>query len=376
MSGPGPGAPTIARWRLVLGKEAEAQGLTLGGDRKLQRIEDLVGFLYQEAPDAGNGERSGGRESSRLTVPAWVDGVSELFPRQAQEVLQRELVKRRGIRQLLDQPELLEKVEPNVEIVKTLLTHKDLLNEKTRGLARKIIEQVVEQLKRRMQVQVEAAITGAMRRDRHSPRRAFRNLDVKTTLRRNLENFDQESGRLLVDRLYFFAAERRRRPWHIVIAVDQSGSMLDSAIFSTVMASIFFELPAVRTSLFLFDTQVVDLSDQVGQPVDVLLRVQLGGGTNIAQAMRYAGQLVREPARTIVVLITDFYEGGSEQVLVQQTGDMAQAGVRLIGLGALGYDARPSYNRTLAKKLRKMGMDVLVCTPEKLADCMARIIRG
>ena len=376
VSGPGPGAPTIARWRLVLGKEAEAQGLTLGGDRKLQRIEDLVGFLYQEAPDAGKGERSGGRESSRLTVPAWVDGVSELFPRQAQEVLQRELVKRRGIRQLLDQPELLEKVEPNVEIVKTLLTHKDLLNEKTRGLARRIIEQVVEQLKRRMQVQVEAAITGAMRRDRHSPRRAFRNLDVKTTLRRNLENFDQESGRLLVDRLYFFAAERRRRPWHIVIAVDQSGSMLDSAIFSTVMASIFFELPAVRTSLFLFDTQVVDLSDQVGQPVDVLLRVQLGGGTNIAQAMRYASQLVREPARTIVVLITDFYEGGPEQALVQQTGDMAQAGVRLIGLGALGYDARPSYNRTLAKKLRKMGMDVLVCTPEKLADCMARIIRG
>jgi len=376
VSGPGPDAPTIARWRLVLGKEAEAQGLTLGGDRKLQRIEDLVGFLYQEAPDAGKGERSGGRESSRLTVPAWVDGVSELFPRQAQEVLQRELVKRRGIRQLLDQPELLEKVEPNVEIVKTLLTHKDLLNEKTRGLARKIIERVVEQLKRRMQVQVEAAITGAMRRDRHSPRRAFRNLDVKTTLRRNLENFDQESGRLLVDRLYFFAAERRRRPWHIVIAVDQSGSMLDSAIFSTVMASIFFELPAVRTSLFLFDTQVVDLSDQVGQPVDVLLRVQLGGGTNIAQAMRYASQLVREPARTIVVLITDFYEGGPEQALVQQTGDMAQAGVRLIGLGALGYDARPSYNRTLAKKLRKMGMDVLVCTPEKLADCMARIIRG
>jgi Mg-chelatase subunit ChlD len=376
VSGPGPGVPTIARWRLVLGKEAEAQGLTLGGDRKLQRIEDLVGFLYQETPDAGKGERSGGRESSRLTVPAWVDGVSELFPRQAQEVLQRELVKRRGIRPLLDQPELLEKVEPNVEIVKTLLTNKDLLNENTRGLARKIIEHVVEQLKRRMQVQVEQAITGAMRRDRHSPRRAFRNLDVKTTLRRNLDNYDQESGRLLVDRLYFFAAERRRRPWHIVIAVDQSGSMLDSAIFSTVMASIFFELPAVRTSLFLFDTQVVDLSDQVGQPVDVLLRVQLGGGTNIAQAMRYAGQLIREPARTIVVLITDFYEGGPEQVLVQQTGDLAQAGVRLIGLGALGYDARPSYNRTLAKKLRKVGMDVLVCTPEKLAECMARIIRG
>ncbi len=370
-------SPTIARWRLVLGREAEAEGLTLGGDRDLQRIDDLVGFLYEPtAAGAKGGARSGGRGGSALTVPAWVDEVNELFPRQAQEVLQRELVKRRGIQQILDQPELLEKVEPNVELVKTLLTHKELLNEKTRGLARKIIEDVVEQLKRRMQVQVESAITGAIRRDRHSPRRSFRNLDLRTTLRRNLDNFDRESGRLLVDRLYFFAAERRRRPWHIIIAVDQSGSMLDSAIFSTVMASIFFELPAVRTSLFLFDTQVVDLSDQVGQPVDVLLSVQLGGGTDIAQAVRYASQVVREPARSIVVLITDFYEGGSEQDLVRQTGDLAQAGVRMIGLGALGYDARPAYNKTLARKLRKVGMDVLVCTPEKLAECMARIIRG
>lgn len=370
-------SPTIARWRLVLGREAEAEGLTLGGDRDLQRIDDLVGFLYEPPAGGGkSGSRSGGRSGSALTVPAWVDEVNELFPRQAQEVLQRELVKRRGIQQILDQPELLEKVEPNVELVKTLLTHKELLNEKTRGLARRIIEDVVEQLKRRMQVQVESAITGAIRRDRHSPRRSFRNLDLRTTLRRNLDNFDRESGRLLVDQLYFFAAERRRRPWHIIIAVDQSGSMLDSAIFSTVMASIFFELPAVRTSLFLFDTQVVDLSDKVGQPVDVLLSVQLGGGTNIAQAMRYASQVVREPARSIVVLITDFYEGGSEQDLVRQTGDLAQAGVRMIGLGALGYDARPAYNKTLARKLRKVGMDVLVCTPEKLADCMARIIRA
>jgi Mg-chelatase subunit ChlD len=196
------------------------------------------------------------------------------------------------------------------------------------------------------------------------------------TLRRNLKNFDAESGRLLVDRVFYFAAERRQRPWHVVIAVDQSGSMLHSAIFSAVMASIFHELPSVRTSLFLFDTQVVDLSDQVGQPVDVLMKVQLGGGTDIAQALRYASQLVREPQRTIVVLITDFYEGGSEQALVAQAEDLAQAGVRLIGLGALGYDARPAYNREAAKKLRRVGMDILVCTPEKLADCMAQIIRG
>jgi Mg-chelatase subunit ChlD len=366
--------PLIARWRLLLGQQAEQQGLTLGGDPQLQRIEELVGFLYQEQPQGGS--RSGGSGPSALTVPQWVDDVAELFPRQAQEVMQRELVRRRGIRELLEQPQLLEKIEPNVELVKTLLTHRDLLNEQTRVLARKVIEKVVEELKQRLQVSVESAITGAIRRDRHSPRRVYRNLDLRTTLRRNLDRYDEASGRLLVDKLYFFGAERRRRPWHVVVAVDQSGSMLDSAVFSAVMASIFHELPAVKTSLFLFDTQVVDLSDQVGQPVDVLMKVQLGGGTNIAMAMRYAAQLVRVPARTIVVLITDFYEGGDEAALVQQTADLAQAGVRMIGLGALGYDARPAYNKTTARKLRKVGMDILVCTPEKLAECMARIIRG
>jgi Mg-chelatase subunit ChlD len=376
----------LSRWRLVLGKNAEAHAISCSGDAEARRIEDLLGFLFQEETGGGDtgpqrgqrrsGSREGSSGPSSLNVPQWVDLVSELFPHSAKEVLERELVHRRGIGELLEKPELLEKIEPNVELVKTLLTHKDLLNPKTRVLARKIIDQVVRQLKEKMQVQVEQAITGAIRRDRHSPRRVYRNLDLKTTLRRNLKNYDPDRGKLLVDRVYFFAAERRKRPWHVLIAVDQSGSMLDSAIFSAVMASIFAELPSVRTSLVLFDTQVVDLSDQVGQPVDVLLSIQLGGGTDITRALQYVHQLVREPARSIVVLITDFYEGRDERDLVRQVRTMDEAGIRMIGLGALGYDARPAYNKTTAQKLRKVGMDVLVCTPEKLAECMAQIIRG
>src|SRR6185437_10970505 len=228
----------------------------------------------------------------------------------------------------------------------------------------------------KMKLQVEPAITGAIRRDRHSPRKVYRNLDLKTTLRRNLKNFDGATGKLLVDRLFFYAAERKNRPWHVIVVVDQSGSMLESAIFSTVMASIFYELPSVKTSLVLFDTQVAELSDKVGQPVDVLLSIQLGGGTDITQALMYANGMVRQPQRTIVVLITDFFEGRPESDLVAQTRLMADGGLRMVGLGALGYDARPSYNKSIAGKLRKVGMDILVCTPEKLAECMAEIIRG
>ncbi|MBI4821157.1 MAG: VWA domain-containing protein [Deltaproteobacteria bacterium] len=362
---------TLIRWRLALGKEAEQAGISLGepggADEQAVSVDAALSFVFGS---------QGGSEASRLTVPHWIDSVDELFPKHAKEVLQRELIDRRGIRAILDEPKLLEKVEANVDLVKTLLTHKDLLTPKTRVLARKVIDKVVEELKRRIQIQVEQAIVGALRRDRHSPRRVLRNLDWKTTIRRNLTQWDQERGRLLVDKLFYFAAERNKRPWHVVVCVDQSGSMLESAIHASVMASIFYELPGLRTSLVLFDTQVVDLTAQVGSPVDVLLSVQLGGGTDITSALEYCHGLVREPRRTIVVLITDFYEGRPTSDLVRQVRGMAEAGIRMVGLGALGYDARPQYDKSVAGKCRKVGMDVLVCTPERLAESMAEIIRG
>jgi len=361
----------LNRWRLVLGKSAEQSGLRISpgeGEGDCERAEAALDFLFNE--------RGGGSEGSNLTVPRWIDSVSELFPRQAKEVLERELVQRKGIRQLLEQPDLLERIEPNVELVKTLLTHKDLLTPKTRVLARKVIDKVVNELKKKLEVRVEQAITGAIRKDKHSPRRVFKNLDLRTTLRRNLKNWSGERQKLLIDRVWFHAAEKNKRPWHVIVCVDQSGSMLESAIFSAVMASIFAELPGVKTSLVLFDTQIVDLSDKVGEPVDVLLSVQLGGGTDITRALEYCSGLVREPARTIVVLITDFYEGRSEEDLVRVVRRLVDANVRMVGLGALGYDAQPQYNRTTAGRLRKEGMDILVCTPEKLAEAMGKIITG
>ena len=363
---------TVSRWRMLIGKDAERAGIRIcnggTGGPDLDGAEEALGYLFDKS--------DGGQGGSHLTVPTWIESVSELFPTQAKEVLERELISRKGIAQLLDQPDLLEKIEPSIELTKTLLTHRDLLTPKTRMLARKVIDKVVADLKKKLEVRVEQAISGALRRDKHSPRKVYRNIDLKTTLRRNLKNWDQALERLLVERVYYYAAEQKKRPWHVIVCVDQSGSMLESAIFSAVMASIFAELPGIKTSLVLFDTNIVDLSDQVGEPVDVLLSIQLGGGTDITKAVEYCGTLVREPARSILVLITDFYEGRPEADLIRVVETMAGANVRMIGLGALGYDAQPQYNRSTAKKLRKVGMDILVCTPEKLAECMGQIIKG
>jgi len=368
---------TLARWRLVLGRDAEAHGVRSavpGAEAGAAHAEQLIDFLF-DAPPAGSAT-GGGQGSSQLTVPEWVDRVHSLFPASVKEVLERELVRRRGIAELLERPDVLERIEPNRELVRTLLTHRELIGENTRALARKIIAQVIGELTRKLATRIERTLTAAIRRDKHSPRRVLRNLDLRTTLRRNLRNYDRARERLLVERLYFHPAERRRRPWHVIVLVDQSGSMLDSAIFSTVMASIFAGLPGLRTSLVLFDTDVVDLSGQLAQPVDVLMSIQLGGGTDITRALAYAGTLVAEPARTIVVLVSDFYEGRRESELLLEAQALIDAGVRIVGLAALGHDARPEYDRALAQKLRKLGADVLVCTPEHLADCMARIIAG
>ena len=364
----------LNRWRLVLGKSAEQCGIGFssgsGDDGDCEQAEATLSYLYDSSGSAG------GSGASQLTVPRWIDQVSELFPRQAKEVMERELIRRKGIDKLLEQPDLLDRIEPSVDLVKTLLTHKDLIKPETRNLARKVIDKVVNELKKKLDIRVEQAITGALRRDKHSPRKVFRNLDLRTTLRRNLKNWNEEHQKLLIDRVFFHAAERKKRPWHVIVCVDQSGSMLESAIFSAVMASIFAELPGIKTSLVLFDTQIVDLSDKVGQPVDVLLSVQLGGGTDIAKAVEYCSGLVSEPARSILVLITDFYEGGSEENLIRTVRKMADADVRMVGLGALGYDAQPQYNKHTAAKLRKEGMDILLCTPEKLAEAMGKIIAG
>ena len=178
----------------------------------------------------------------------------------------------------------------------------------------------------------------------------------------------------MLKNLYFNSRIKRFNKWNIIIAVDESGSMLDSVIYSAVMAGIFAKLPMIETKLVIFDTQVVDLSGYVDDPVEVLMGMQLGGGTDIGKAIRYCEGLCGNPHETIFVVVTDLYEGGSPSVLFKTCADIITSGSKMIFLTALDRNANPAYDKTIGQKLADMGAFVGAMTPEELGDYVGKMI--
>ncbi len=379
----------LRRWRLILG-EVAADELTRGeagpgdqgaGGARLvgedAERDRLLAFLYdREQAGRSYGEQCGaGLGPSRLTVPRWLDGVRTLFPRETAETLERQALDRYGLTELLTDPEALARAPATIEMVGILLRFRSRLKASALAEARRLIARVVAQLEARFARRVRNACAGTRRRHGHRGAAVLANLDWRTTITRNLRHFDLVSGTLVPERLWFWPRRLQELPWEIVILVDQSGSMLDSVIHSAVLATVFSGLRSLRTRLLLFDTTVVDLTDRVGEPVELLLGVQLGGGTDIAGAVAYAARQVRRPRRTLLVLISDFFEGGDADALVASVGRLHAAGVTLLGLAALDDRAEPDYDRVLAGELAAAGMDIGAMTPEQLAnwvgDCLA-----
>jgi len=241
-------------------------------------------------------------------------------------------------------------------------------------VARTLVRQVVEDLRKRLAREVRQVLWGRVNRQRRSPLKVARNLDWQRTIRSNLRHYDRERKRLILHSLSFFSRVEHHIPWHIIMAVDCSGSMMDSVIHSAIMAGIFKGLPAVRVSLVAFDTAVVDLTEQADNPTEVLMSVQLGGGTDIAGAVGYCETLVQSPTRTIVVVVTDFFEGGPPGLLPGSIKRLREAGVRVLGLAALDAEANPTYDHQMAERCVAAGAEVAALTPRRLAEWMARVL--
>ncbi len=364
-----------ARWRLILGADAEGALGGLDGDGVTR--DRALGFLYdREQRDARN-VRRGGLGDSDLSVPDWINDVHELFPRRVIERLERDALDRYGLLEIVTDKQVLAAATPNMTLLKAVLSTKHLMSADVLAEARRIIRAVVEDLLRALARPVRSPFTGALDRRRPSQHRIAANFDAQATIRRNLRHFDAASGRLIISEPLFSSRVRQHVDrWQVIVLVDQSGSMADSVIHAAVTASVFYSLGTLlRTHLAVFDTNVVDLTSDCADPVETLMKVQLGGGTDIGQALRWAEGVVDRPDRTIVVLISDFVEGAGVGELLSVVKRLVDSGVTLLGLAALDSEAVPGYDRDMAERLVRLGAEVGAMTPHELAEWVAAKVR-
>ncbi|WP_101789202.1 VWA domain-containing protein [Nonomuraea indica] len=365
--------PTLVRWRLLLG---EAGGACVGGgqlDAEATGRDAAMDWLYGRDEDLRRRgvRRQAGSGPSALTTFDWLDDITRLFPKETIERLQRDAVERYEIHDLVTDPDVLARIEPNPALLKAVLHTKHLMNPQVLRLARRIVEQVVGQLMEKLATEVRSAFSGAKAR-RPGRMRLVRNFDMVRTLRANLGRYQPDTGKVVIETPLFFSRTRRHlEQWQVILLVDQSGSMTDSVIHSAVTAACLWGLPGVRTHLVAFDTDVVDLTSDVDDPVELLMKVQLGGGTDIARAAAYGAGLVDRPRRAIVVLISDFYEGGDPHRLVRTVRNLVEQGSKVLGLAALDDQANPAYDRELAQRLADAGAYVGAMTPGELASFVA-----
>ena len=352
----------LKRWRLILGgNEADGTGITLTQEE--QRIDQSLEAVYDS-------DRRGGLGSSAPKVSRWLGDIREFFPQTVVQVIQRDAIKRLNITSLLTEKEMLETVVPDVHLVATLMSLSRVIPEKNKDMARQVVRKVVDELLRKLSAPTQQAVTGALNRSarRRNPR--YNEIDWKTTITKNLKNYQPEY-KTIIPEVRIGYGRKRKAMKDIILCLDQSGSMGSSVIYSGIFGSVLASIPAVSTRMVVFDTTVVDLTDDLQDPVDLLFGVQLGGGTDIARALTYCQGVITRPQDTVLVLVTDLYEGGDAREMRKKFVSLVNSGVQLIVLPALNDDGAPSYDKSHAEFLANIGVPTFACTPDKFPDLMA-----
>lgn len=360
------------RWRLILGQEADSSCGALS--KQLQGIDQALAALYE--PDGPGGlSRRGGRGASSPNVARWLGDIRRYFPSSVVQVMQRDALQRLDLTQMLLEKEMLEQVQPDVHMVANLIGLSRVIPEQTKETARMVVRQVVDQLLRQLEAPMRSAVLGALDRGRRNRRPRLAEIDWHRTIRANLRHWQPELRTVVPQELVGYGRKARKPQREVLLCIDQSGSMAASVVYSSIFGAVMASLPAVSTRLVVFDTEVVDMSEQLDDPVDLLFGVQLGGGTDIHRAVSYCQSIIREPHNAILVLISDLYEGGVEEKLLARAHELIQAGVQFIVLLALSDEGTPSYDRDLAGKLAALGAPSFACTPDAFPGLMAAAIR-
>lgn len=372
----------LRRWRLILGNSAEEALQERCGECQLtpdQTEMDLaLAAIYDESAEGtASGSRQAGLGGSAPRLAKWLGDIRTYFQEDVVAVIQQDAIERKGLKQLLLEPETLKQVQPNIQLVGTLLSLRGQIPEQTKETARQVVQAVVDQIKLNLEQRIRQAVLGALNRKTHSPLPHASSIDWKWTIGRNLKNYQPSLGTIIPERVYFYSRSQKTNDWTVIVDMDQSGSMADSVVYGAVTGAIFASLPALKTHVVAFDTEVVDLTESCGDdPVDMLFGIQLGGGTDINKSVAYCEQLITDPAKTLLILITDLFEGGNEAQLVRRLSELVANGVRCLCLLALADSGTPCYDEDLARKLAALGIPCFACTPGRLPELLAGALRG
>ncbi len=370
---------SLTRWRLILGgNEADGTGASLNTQEA--QIDAALAALYDFQRhgkfDYGEGGgRTGGSGRSQPGVARWLGDIRQFFPQSVVQVMQNDALQQPELRQkMMLEPEILEQATPDVQLVATLMELGKLIPSKTKDTARRVVQKVVDELIQKLEQKTIQAITGAINRASRNRRPRHNEIDWNTTIRLNLKHYQPDYKTIIPETRVGYGRKARRSLKDVVLCLDQSGSMGQSVVYSGIFGAVMASLPMITTRMVVFDTEVADLSEDLKDPVDLLFGVQLGGGTDINRALTYCQQIITKPDDTILVLITDLYEGGNAETMRRRMAELVASGVQLVTLLALDDKGAPSYDTQNARFLASLGVPVFACTPDLFPDLMAAAI--
>ncbi|MCR4889535.1 MAG: VWA domain-containing protein [Ruminococcus sp.] len=369
----------LKRWRLILGEDSRQTIDSLGGAALSAEdilMDSALSQIYGGAAGQGQGGgKTGGRGLSSPQLTKWLGDLRALFSPMEIKVIQKDAIERKGLKELLFEPEMLDGLEPDISTASLLLMLKDQIPTKAKANARAYIEKIVEDINRRLADDIRRSVTAAINRREHSPIPSAAALDYKMTIRRNLKNYDTQRKVLLPEKFYFYERASKSASRTVILDIDQSGSMGESAIYSSVMGCILASINSVKTHVIAFDTKVNDLTELCSDPVELLYGVQLGGGTDINNSVAYCQELITEPEKTTMFIVTDLYEGGNRAQLERRLSEIKDSGVNLIILLAISDSGKPCFDSHLAEKAASMGIPCFACPPEKLPELLEAALK-
>ena len=375
----------MKRWRLILGSESKERFAAMNGEQEPALSEEqalmdqALAAIYNRSSSGGFGSgRGAGNGPSNPQISRWLGDVRTLFEKDLVTVIQSDAMERCGLRQLVFEPELLENMEPDISLASTILMLKDQIPKRSKESVRAFITKIVEEINKLLEADIRRAVTSAINRRQHSPIPSAAAMDFPLTIRRNLKNYNPELGTIVPEHFYFFdrTVSSAAKQWTVILDVDQSGSMGESVIYSSIMSCILASMAAIRTYIVAFDTNIVDLTEKCDDPVDLLFGFQLGGGTNIDKSVAYCQKFVENPAKTLFFLITDLEEGGNRASLLHRLRDLKESGVTVVCLLAIADGGKPYYDAQMAERVARLKIPCFACNPQMLPALLERAFKG